>query len=286
MPYTANISRTSPGCFIFLIDQSRSMKEDFAGQQNRSKMDGAAEAVNKAIDNIAQRCSQGNEIRRYFDIAILGYTTDQFGRARIKSELPDTTPERPFLSIEKTVENAILIDAEEMVEDVDGNQVLTVKKRPTWLKPQGRYGTPMKSALNSISRAVEIWAGEHPESYPPIVIHISDGNSTDGDPEETARKLAATGTDDGNTLLFNIHVSATREIPTTFPGRLEQLPAENKYAATMFSISSKMPPTAARVAATMDIEIEPDSRGYVLNADFNTLVQFLDIGTRATPDLH
>ncbi len=47
MPYTADISRNSPGCFLFLIDQSRSMSGALGGQPGQRKMDGAADAVNK-----------------------------------------------------------------------------------------------------------------------------------------------------------------------------------------------------------------------------------------------
>ena len=32
MPYSADISRTNPGCFVFLVDQSGSMSEALGGQ--------------------------------------------------------------------------------------------------------------------------------------------------------------------------------------------------------------------------------------------------------------
>ena len=73
MPYTADISRNNPGCFLFLIDQSASMSGALAGQPDLRKMDGAADAVNKVVDAISQRCSQGMDIRDYFYIGILGY---------------------------------------------------------------------------------------------------------------------------------------------------------------------------------------------------------------------
>ena len=73
MPYAADISRNNPGCFLFLIDQSASMSGALGGQPGLRKMDGAADAVNKILDAISQRCSQGMDVRDYFDIGILGY---------------------------------------------------------------------------------------------------------------------------------------------------------------------------------------------------------------------
>ena len=66
MPYTADISRNNPGCFLFLLDQSASMKDALGGQPGMRKMDGAADAVNRVLDAISQRCSQGMDIRDYF----------------------------------------------------------------------------------------------------------------------------------------------------------------------------------------------------------------------------
>ena len=36
MPYTAEISRTNPSCFLFLIDQSGSMQEPFGTSDGAS----------------------------------------------------------------------------------------------------------------------------------------------------------------------------------------------------------------------------------------------------------
>ena len=62
MPYTSDISRNNPGCFLFLIDQSGSMMGALGGQPDLRKMDGAADAVNRILDAISQRCSQGMDI--------------------------------------------------------------------------------------------------------------------------------------------------------------------------------------------------------------------------------
>lgn len=42
MPYTADISRESPACFLFLVDQSGSTTGALAGQPGQREMDQAA----------------------------------------------------------------------------------------------------------------------------------------------------------------------------------------------------------------------------------------------------
>ena len=48
MPYQAEISRANPSCFLFLIDQSGSMEDPFAGSDSkRRKADLLADAINR-----------------------------------------------------------------------------------------------------------------------------------------------------------------------------------------------------------------------------------------------
>lgn len=49
MPYTAEINRTNPTCFVFLVDQSSSMLEPFGGQADKQKADGVADAINRLL---------------------------------------------------------------------------------------------------------------------------------------------------------------------------------------------------------------------------------------------
>ena len=118
MTYAADISRKTPGCFLFLIDQSRSMKEALGGQPGLRKMDGAADAVNRILDAISQRCSQGMEVRDYFHVGIITYTTDIRGNPDVRSALPGTSPKEPFLPISQVVDAAEVEDRQ--VKEPDG----------------------------------------------------------------------------------------------------------------------------------------------------------------------
>ncbi len=53
MPYTAEISRNNPSCFIFLIDQSGSMSDPFGGgESTKKKADAVADVINRLLQNL------------------------------------------------------------------------------------------------------------------------------------------------------------------------------------------------------------------------------------------
>jgi hypothetical protein len=285
MAYTADINRMNPACFLFLIDQSGSMTIALAGQPNKRKIDQAALAINRILDTMVQRCSQGMEVLDYFHIGVIGYSTDQRANAEISSVFPETTLEDPFLTVSEVANVAELEERELKVSDGAGGLVDVTQEVPVWLLPFAQWGTPMCAALDVAHRALDSWIGQHPTSYPPIVINVSDGAASDGDPESFAQKVMGLSTNDGNTLLFNVHLSEVPATPIQYPDREDILPQNDEFAALMFRMSSILPESSRAQATVLDLPIGDQSRGYVFNADMTALVQFLDIGTRAASSL-
>ena len=284
MPYEADISRNNPGCFLFLIDQSGSMMDVLGGQPGQRKMDGAADAVNRILDAISQRCSQGMDIRDYFQIGLITYGTDGSGQPSLRSVLPGTSLERPFLKVSEVVDVAEVEEREVKEPDGAGGVVEVTRKFPVWLRAEAGYGTPMCEALNAASKAIEAWTAQNPDSYPPMVISVTDGDATDGDPEPAAQEIMALKTNDGNTLIYNAHLSEMSAVPVQYPADESDLPPD-EYAKRMFRMSSEFPEQVRALAADLGLPVTEGSRGYVFNADMVALVQFLDIGTRAASDL-
>ena len=153
------------------------------------------------------------------------------------------------------------------------------------LRAHAEYGTPMCRAFGVASEALEKWIGEHPDSFPPIIINVSDGAASDGNPEEQVKKIMELQTNDGNALIFNVHLSGVAAMAVQYPDREDSLPKDDEYAAQMFRISSILPESSRNQAQILDLPVTNDSRGYVFNADVTALVQFLDIGTRAASNL-
>jgi hypothetical protein len=123
------------------------------------------------------------------------------------------------------------------------------------------------------------WIRGHPHSFPPIVVHITDGESQDGDPIPYAEAIRKLSTSDGNVLLFNCHLSSTAADPFMFPSKPEGLP--DKLARMLFEMSSVLPERFHRYAAEEGFELQAGARGMAFNANMVCLIQFLNMGTQA-----
>ena len=153
MPYTAEISRLNPGCFLFLVIQCMTLPHE------------SADAVNRIVDTLSQRCSSGMDVRDYFHIGVLGFSTRLFGTGiKTTYALPGTSPERPFLPISKVVEVAD-IEERQVREDYGGGEIVEVTRRmPVWLKHHNGGLDPMCAMLRSVEPALAEWIGQHPDA--------------------------------------------------------------------------------------------------------------------------
>ena len=104
------------------------------------------------------------------------------------------------------------------------------------------------------------------------------GLDDDGDPVPEARALCSMGSDDGATLVFNIHLSSAAGNPVELPASDEGLP--DKFAKQLFEMSSSLTPFMIGRAKELGMPAGDGARGFVFNAQPMQVIQFLDIGTR------
>lgn len=280
MPYSQEISRDRKACFLFLLDQSFSMEEPLGGSPKR-KCDELATALNAWLQNMTIRASGEAGIKDWMDIGVLGYRTDQEANPIIEPALSGALAGRKLVSIIDVGNNPARIDqVTALLPDEDTGEMLEMPTAmPVWLDPKAEGGTPMCGVLYEACEILDGWIEQHPHSFPPVVINISDGESSDGDPIPYADVLKQRSTSDGNVLLFNCHLSMTAADPFMFKGNGEVLPDE--LARVLFQMSSPLPETIYSRAVAEGFELEPNARGMAFNADMVTLIKFLDMGTRA-----
>jgi hypothetical protein len=151
-------------------------------------------------------------------------------------------------------------------------------KFPVWFDPTSSGGTPMVAGLTKAAEALVAWCDSHPHNYPPTVLHVTDGASTDGDPEHVASAIRQLSTGDGECLLFNIHVSTLVGEAIQFPDSDATL-ADN-YAKLLFRMSSVLPSHVAKIASDKGYRMGESARGFMFNADPKDIANFFDIGTR------
>jgi len=274
MSYTAEISRSNPTAFLFLVDQSGSMSDPM--NPNVSKAQFVADVLNRTLTTLITRCTRSEGTRNYFEIGVLGYggegTYNGFQGGLGSSIInPISAIEASPLRIEQR---------KKKMDDGAGGIVEQSINFPVWFEPNANGGTPMCQAVTRAAEELVAWCDSHPNSYPPTVLHITDGESTDGNPEELAAQLRQIQTNDGTVLIFNLHVSPSSEEPITFPATETGLP--DVYAELLFRMSSPLPEHLIRFAQEKGYKVGMESRGFMFNADAVQIVEFFDIGTRAS----
>lgn len=274
MPYEAAIDRNNPTCILILLDGSTSMAGSFGGDTARKKADGVADVVNRLLYDIALRCSrQADDVRDYFHIGVIGYgrkVGPAFGGHLVGREL---VPMSEVACYPLRVE-----DREKMEPDGAGGLVARRTQFPIWFDPTADGETPMVQALEAARRIASDFVAKHPDSYPPTVVNVTDGASTDGDPEPAAAALRSVATNDGNVLLFNAHISECDVQAVEFPHEESRLPDD--AARLLFRMSSVLPPTIRDAAVKEKYRIRPETRGFVFNGDLVAVTRFMTIGTQ------
>jgi uncharacterized protein YegL len=275
--YTAEISRANPACIVFVVDQSGSMQDAIAGEE-RSKAEVVADTLNRFLSELSLKAAKEEGVRDYFFVSVIGYGEG------VGSALGAQFAGQDLLPISRVADNPVRVEERpQLISDGAGGLVERAIKFPVWLDPVAVGGTPMCAALGRVRDLVNEWTDQYKGSFPPIVIHITDGESTDGDPSSVAAAIRGLSTEDGSVLLFNMHVSSDPAgLVSAFPASDLDLP--NDYAKLLFSMSSMLPGLMSAAAAQSGIQAVTESRGFAYNADSVRVVQFLDIGTR-TPEL-
>src|SRR4051794_29077282 len=73
MAYSAEISRSNPTCFLFLIDQSKSMGGPISGDTSKRKADAVADSINRLLYTLVLRCVWGQKVLDRFHVGVIGY---------------------------------------------------------------------------------------------------------------------------------------------------------------------------------------------------------------------
>lgn len=273
MPYSAEISRSNPTAFLILIDQSYSMSEQF-GRGMGSKAEEAARVVNRILTEFTIKCAKGDDqIYDYFEVGVLGYGSS------VGNAFAGSLSGSLFQPISEVGNNPLRLDTlSRKVPDGAGGLVEESVSMPVWIDARTDGHTPMCGAFQIARDAVRGWTGQHPDAFPPTVINITDGESTDGDPSGVAREITSIETPDGPVLLFNCHISASGAESKLFPSTPEELPG--REAELLFDISDVLPGKHLELARSAGVAVTLGSRGFAFNADLVDLTIFLEVGTR------
>ena len=279
--YTAQITRNTPTAFIFLIDQSVSMRRYTTLYGEEMPMaEAVARIVNHQLNELVLRCIKGSETRDYYDIAIIGYGEKAYsgwkgeleGRDFVK---PSELKEHPYKKITTKKETR----TRKGVKVVEVEEVQWIEADAT------KSCTRVHHAFEKAKGLLDEWMEKHHEKdcYPPTIINITDGEFNGATEEyvlQQANELKSMFTNDGNVILFNIHISANKAVCVTCPASKDEV-SFSSLATTMYEMSSLLPMRYSDRIADLRGDGTPNNRytAMSINADMSTLIQLMDIGT-------
>lgn len=239
-----------------------------------------ARIVNHQLNELVLRCIKGSETRDYYDIAIIGYGENAYsgwkgeleGRDFVK---PSELKEHPYKKITTKKETRTRKGVK--VVEVEEVQWIEAEATKSW--------TRVHHAFEKAKGLLDEWMEKHHEKdcYPPTIINITDGEFNGATKEyvlQQANELKSMFTNDGNVILFNIHISANKAVCVTCPASKDEV-SFSSLATTMYEMSSLLPMRYSDRIADLRGDGTPNNRytAMSINADMSTLIQLMDIGT-------
>ena len=257
------IGTSNPGCIIILVDQSWSMSELF--NDGGTKAERAALAVNRVLENLVLACRRGENIRERCHVTVIGYGES------VNCIVDGMISEIPSALIEVKKVKKLIPDGAGGVIEVDSEM-------PIWLEPKANSQTPMHKAFQRAAEVIERWISDRPDSFPPIVINITDGAATRPDlAADAARKIMNFRTTDGAALVFNLHIANSGNM-ITLPHNTGQFSGQS-LAEYLFDISSALPPELFKSAEEAGFPHEPGARCFAYNVDESLMIRLLQFGS-------
>jgi len=271
-----SITRNNPTCVLFIIDQSSSMAQEFGERgEGVTKADAVARTLNDLLRNLIITCTKSEGVRHYFDVGVIGYGE------RVGAAWSGPLYGRELVSIRDVAQ--FYTRTEERMQAVTDIQGVVSERStpiPVWIESVAKGSTLMCQGLELARNVLQGWILRNQTAYPPVIVHITDGEATDGDPAELMASIARMQTSAGSVSLFNVHLSSSREAsPLFFPESPDNLP--DNFSRTLFLTASYLTEYMRSVAWDNGMTPSQSARAFVMNADPSLLALAMDIGTRA-----
>jgi uncharacterized protein YegL len=264
------ISRANPTALVFLIDQSGSMKDPI-GSTGASKAAYVADVVNRTITQLITRNQKRTMIHDRVEVSLVTY---QGSHAAVDPRLHGNRGK--FLKLSELHPVARVEERKKLVQSASGEFTEQLKRTPIWFDPVADGDTPMVRALNYTADLLEDWCSFHRNAYPPTIIHVTDGDSKDGDPQPAAERIKSIRTNEAPCILMNMHVNTHDYDAILFPNSDRGL---DNYGQALFRMSSRFTPWLVTVAERSGHKVDPQSRLFAYKAGSADVVNFFELGS-------
>jgi hypothetical protein len=223
---------------------------------------------------------KSNETRHYFDIAMIGYGTEAYsawsgaleGKDFVSPEEIRNNPYKKIIAKEEFRTRKGII-----TKEIEKKQWMEARHDGSW--------THMDKAFRHAESLLEDWMKNHQskDCYPPTIINITDGeyNGVNDDTmQQLANQLKSLFTNDGNVLLFNIHIVPEQSESIVFPASESELNG-NCYGQRLYKMSSLLPLNYNEQISAIFGDKHTDIHHHAMgvNTGMERLVKMMKIGT-------
>lgn len=279
--YTQEITRRHRAAIVIAIDQSSSMSGTITiGGKKMSKSEMVSVVTGSLLDELILRAHRDNGYRHYYDIAIVGYSKNQ-----VYSLLGD---ELAFYPITALVGRSVRrMPYTFNCNTMSAGRCSFCEDVSMWVEPRAEGSTPMYKMINCVTELVSEWCSreENSDNFPPLVFNITDGEASDADFDmlrSAALRLKKTGTQDGNTLFMNVHISSDINHSSVLFPNIDEVPLSVRCAHLLMDMSSMIPEQLNNYACMCRSSYAPPP--YIAmsyNSLISELVAVLNIGSRS-----
>ncbi|MFI3330670.1 MAG: hypothetical protein R3Y38_02575 [Rikenellaceae bacterium] len=277
--YSQRITRDRKSAIVFMIDQSASMSGKIRyNSELTTKAELSCMVINNALHELILRCKARDEVYDYLDIAVLGYGGCGIENRLLKSKFWLTAPKLYAMNPKK-------IKVSQVREFPDKQKRMFTTMQNRWFEPRCEGVTPMGGALEVVFRAARGWCKKNMDSFPLMIINITDGECNDvseSELEVKANKIKSLATNDGEVIFLNIHISNSKsaeDVKVLFPSSIDELP-ELKHARLLYKLSSNMPSFyKGMISEIKDSSSEAECKAMSFNTSIDDLFSLINIGS-------
>ena len=152
--YEKQISRRDPGCVVFLVDRSDSMKQQWGNSQETLAQGAARELNNILLELLFTSQGEPGKARYYFDVGVFGYgIRPMAGGEGVESAFGGKLAGQALVPLPELRDNPIT------VREVPSPDAGAPPSRvPIWVEAAHGYKTPMCQAVAVAGAHVYQWA--------------------------------------------------------------------------------------------------------------------------------
>lgn len=274
--YTTPCSTSNPGLIVIIGDSSHSM----IGVKNEALND----SLNYFVNELIFANDNGRKIKDTIHLCFIEYGGDGGDSAKIirQGKLSE------FANNPIGHKKLTSIIKEDLFPD--GNN----QEMPIYVDYQAKGATATSNAFAIATAVIADFAEKHPDAPAPKVIHITDGHPWSNKYRfgevyltiKAALRLSNTGTTDGKTILFNLHIVSKdqekKEPQYFFPEQGTEIVGYGNQI--MEAISVVIPQIYVENARKYGITLGNNPMSFATNVDAKQILKFIQFGSSSMTD--